>query len=107
MRELELDAGFQVLAQLSALCHPDLSPHGGQSPHDHTWPLSERSTDVSLERTVNPLVTVQTKTWEGREDRQHEYMVGPLYRSLGDAVTFREREELVLDLMKAGQSRAW
>lgn len=60
---------------------------------------------MSLERTVSPLVTVQTKTWEGREEGQHEYMAGPLHRSLGDAGTFRATGELVFDLMKAGTER--
>lgn len=53
------------------------------------------------------LVTVQTKTREGRKERQREHTAGPLYRSLGDAVTLREREELALDFRKAGPSGAW
>ena len=58
-------------------------------------PLTERNTDVSLRRAVSPLVTVETKTQQGREERQHEYMAGPLHRSLGDAGTFREMEEFL------------
>lgn len=59
---------------------------------------------MSLERNMSPLVTVRTMTQEGRDERQHEYMAGPLYRSLRDAGTFKVMEELVLDLMKAGRA---
>lgn len=47
-----IQLGCRVLAQCSALCRPDLSPHGHPSPHDHTWPRSERNTDVSQEKGV-------------------------------------------------------
>lgn len=90
MIELGLDAGFQVLAQGSALCHPGLSLHGGQGPHDHTWPLSERNTGVSLRKSVSPPLTVQTKIQEGREERQHKSTVALLYRNLRNAGAFRE-----------------
>lgn len=53
---------------------------------------------------MSPVVTVRTMTQEGRDERQHEYIAGPLYRSLRDAGAFKVMEELVLDLMKAGRA---
>ena len=52
---------FKLLVQPSAFRHPDLSPHRAQSPHDQTWPQSKGNTDVSLRKTVSPLVAVQTQ----------------------------------------------
>ena len=52
---------FKLLVQPSAFRHPDLSPHRAQSPRDQTWPQSKRNTDVSLRKTVSPLVAVQTQ----------------------------------------------
>lgn len=83
MIELELDAGFQVLVQGPALCHPGLSPQGGQSLHDHTWPLSKRNTGVSIGKPGGPQRTGQTKIQEGGGERQHKYLAALLYRSLG------------------------
>lgn len=57
---------FSGSAQLSALCHLDLSLHGGQSPHDHTCPMSERNTDVSLDEPCGDSVDDDT----GRQRRK-------------------------------------
>lgn len=91
--------GVRVLALCSALCHLDLSPHGGQSPHDHMWPQSDRNTDLSQENCAS--MGYSAKTQEGKEKRPHKYMAGPLHRGLKAAGTFKE----VKDLKKAGQSR--
>lgn len=100
-----IQLGCRVLAQCSALCHPDLSTHGGRSPHDHTWPQSERK-QTCLEKRVWPLVTVQKQDAGKERERRHEKTEsrspGAGVRGLG---TCRETRPFLSALMTAGPLR--